>query len=195
MLENRQYGRNYDYSAMTEGMDQALHYNNQIYKDDRLPCFHFTYHMQFKNLNSIKLRLHKESYNEKEKAAEYKEEIISAEYDCNIKLIWVPIPTGIAGNQQADRLAQKGRDQVRVHQNNALPGRSFLGMIKDKLWNQWTTRYKNWEQNKAHLYKIGAKDSPNCCCGEYSSLDHIAAEEEKDQQTLSHYAGIQLQRH
>nr|CAI5858778.1 unnamed protein product [Callosobruchus analis] len=144
-----------------------------------------------------------------------REEIISAEYDCNIKLIWVPSHPGIAGNEQADRLAQKGRDQNRVHQNNDIPGRRFLGMIKDKLWNQWITRHKNWEQNKgqhyadiqpyrprtpwfyntrykgraqistiirmrtnhgsyaAHLYKIGAKGSPNCCCGEYGSLDHI----------------------
>nr|CAI5851364.1 unnamed protein product [Callosobruchus analis] len=204
MLENRQYGRNYDQSALMEGTDQALHYNNQIYKDERLPCFHFTYHMQIKNLNFIKLNLHKEAYNEKafineikEKASEYKlvftdasvepkshacgigiysedqniqiyrklrdhtaictaetlaireairimgkrtdklavitdslsalqaitkqgidkdqdyitlstrEEIILAEQDCNIKLIWVPSHTGIAGNEQADRLAQK----------------------------------------------------------------------------------------
>nr|CAI5858833.1 unnamed protein product [Callosobruchus analis] len=185
LLENRQYGRKYDCSAMTEGMDQALHYNNQIYKDDRpfqacgmgicsedqdLQIYRKpTDYTAIRTAETLAIRevvkimgkrtdklavitdslsaLQAITKQGIDKDQDYitlstREEITSVEHDCNIKLIWVPSHT----------TAQKGREQIRVHQNIAIPGSSFLGMNKDKLWNQWTTRYKNWEQNKGQHY-------------------------------------------
>nr|CAH7749868.1 unnamed protein product [Callosobruchus chinensis] len=79
-------------------------------------------------------------------------EIIAASQQGDIKLIWVPSHTGITGNDTADKLAQSGRNQNQIHQNNAVPSRSFLGLIKDQLWEQWTENYKNGHQNKGQYY-------------------------------------------
>nr|CAH7757317.1 unnamed protein product [Callosobruchus chinensis] len=79
-------------------------------------------------------------------------EIIAASQQGDIKLIWVPSHTGITGNDTADKLAQSGRNQNQIHQNNAVPSRSFLGLIKDQLWEQWAENYKNGHQNKGQYY-------------------------------------------
>nr|CAI5834862.1 unnamed protein product [Callosobruchus analis] len=93
-------------------------------------------------------------------------EIVKALQKGDVKLIWVPSHTGITGNVHADKLALAGRNQNLVYnvhadklalagrnqnlvyQNNLVPGRSFRGLIKDKLWNQWTANYKNGYQKK-----------------------------------------------
>nr|CAI5837366.1 unnamed protein product [Callosobruchus analis] len=81
-----------------------------------------------------------------------REEIVKASQKGDVKLIWVPSHTRITGNEHADKLALAGRKQNLVHQSNLVPGRSFLGLIKDKLWNQWIANYKNGYQNKGQHY-------------------------------------------
>nr|CAI5847709.1 unnamed protein product [Callosobruchus analis] len=81
-----------------------------------------------------------------------REEIVKASQKGDVKLIWVPSHTGIIGNEHADELALAGKNQNVVYQNNLVPGRSFVGLIKDKLWYQWTANYKNGYQNKGQHY-------------------------------------------
>nr|CAI5822931.1 unnamed protein product [Callosobruchus analis] len=80
---------------------------------------------------------------------------VSASMKGDVKLIYVPSHTGITGNEHGDKLALAGRNQNVVYQNNLVPSRSFLGLIKDKLWNQWISDYKNGYQNKhkTHPFK------------------------------------------
>ncbi|VEN36288.1 unnamed protein product, partial [Callosobruchus maculatus] len=79
-------------------------------------------------------------------------EIAAISQKGDVKLIWVPSHTGITGNEHPDKLALAGINQNLVYQNNSIPGRSFLGLIKDKLWNQWIENYKNGHQNKGQYY-------------------------------------------
>nr|CAI5827353.1 unnamed protein product [Callosobruchus analis] len=89
-----------------------------------------------------------------------REEIVKASQKGDIELIWIPSHTGITGNEHADKLALAGRNQNLVYQNNLVPGRSFLGLVKDKLWNQWIAHYKNRYQNKEHHY-VDTRPTPS----------------------------------
>nr|CAI5834297.1 unnamed protein product [Callosobruchus analis] len=81
-----------------------------------------------------------------------RKEMVKASQKGDCKVHMGPSHTGITDNEHADKLALAGKNQNLVYQNNLVPGRSFLALIKNKLCNQWISNYKNGYQNKGQHY-------------------------------------------
>ena len=74
----------------------------------------------------------------------------------HIRFCWVPSHVGLAGNDEADRLAKESAACNRVYLRT-LPARDYYSEFWKRLYNAWQNQWKQRENNKVRVIKDNAR--------------------------------------
>ncbi|KAI5717307.1 hypothetical protein M8J77_003609 [Diaphorina citri] len=89
-------------------------------------------------------------------AGEIRDLILTNKSKLNVRFIWVPSHVGIAGNEEADRLAKEALTSTHPTINK-IPIPDYKAYSKRKILSAWNSEWHNLQNNKLHQIKLENK--------------------------------------